>query len=108
MTQLGLVNFTYYLFAFTFRCMNALALSWTPSISSLYFLFTSICFCDLSLLRVRCGGGQGGGGGCVLRKANENEHGEVGQTYLYVHHEKNCPIFWTANSVLSDKLLSSC
>ena len=37
------VNFSNYLFVFIFRCMNALALSWTLSISSLYFLFRSIC-----------------------------------------------------------------
>ena len=90
--------------------MNALALSRTPSVSFLYFLFMSVCFFDFISIKVsfkkyiHCGR-EGG----FLKKGMKTKRGRAGQAYLYVYSVKNSLIFQiTANRVLSDKLLDSC
>ena len=79
--------------------MNALALSWTPSISSLHFLFISICFFDIfnkGFVEGEGGGGWGGGSW----KAKKTNRGIGLSLSLFSHWEENCLIFQTANRVL--------
>ena len=65
--------------------MNALALLWTPSISSLCFLFMSICFFDFSINgSFKKYVGRKRGGGSLKCKRNRTNFGSVGQDYLYV------------------------
>ena len=76
--------------------MNAVALSSTSSISTLYFLFMSICFFDFfnkGVIQKVCLWWRGGR---AFIKNIQKGTGGGGQAYLYVHYvKKNCLIFQT-------------
>ena len=92
MTWLGLKSNFLLLVIFIFRCINAPALSLTPSISSNKpFLMKGLLWRGMGILKERMKTNRGRGG-----------------VNLYAHSVKNCLIFQTANIIPSYKLRSSC
>ena len=104
-------------------CLNvSLNDSACPSISSSYFLFTSIRFYGFFLMNGSLwskGAGSiaffktlwwgGGGCGALFKTLKSKQKGNREEGFHCVHSvKKNCLICQTANRVLSNKLLGSC